>query len=136
MVGRNKAIYDLWVIIQDLVGPAHLWPSNLRRLFWAQDMGYLGRFKVAIFGYINGLNPLITYEWLSLMGGILPNDRKGWAHIKGLVEVLEGGVRYRDRYWSFNHFGTSTSLRRTAGHNDHNGKDLIEIFRIPQTRVI
>lgn len=35
---RNRDIYKQWMDIQDIVGPAKLWPLFIRRLFWTQSL--------------------------------------------------------------------------------------------------
>ena len=30
---RNREIYQLWMTIQDIIGPANLWPRKIRRYF-------------------------------------------------------------------------------------------------------
>ena len=33
-LSRNKQIYKLWILIQDIIGPAYLWSIYIRRLIW------------------------------------------------------------------------------------------------------
>jgi hypothetical protein len=51
MATRNQRIHDLWMDIQDIVGPARLWPFEVRRLFWTQGIAHLQRILVDCFIY-------------------------------------------------------------------------------------
>ena len=33
-LSRKRQIYKLWMLIQDIIGPAYLWSINIRRLIW------------------------------------------------------------------------------------------------------
>ena len=33
-LSRNRQMYELWMLIQDSIGPAYLWPIDIRRLIW------------------------------------------------------------------------------------------------------
>ena len=33
-LSRNRQIHELWMLIQNIMGPAYLWPINIRRLIW------------------------------------------------------------------------------------------------------
>ena len=60
------------------------------------------RFKIAVFVYIiiNGVNPLILYEWVQLYGNI--NSKSARCHLTYLIQLFEEGIRYRKKYWGFN----------------------------------
>lgn len=64
---RNRDIYKQWMDIQDIVGPAKLWPLFIRRLFWTQSLKHLQRILITTFVYINGLNPTIFMKWVETM---------------------------------------------------------------------
>jgi len=65
---RNKAIRDLWMVFQDIIGPAKLWPYRIRHLFWTKGVKHFDRCLVAEFVWINVLNPQVFMEWVDLMG--------------------------------------------------------------------
>ena len=96
----NREIYTLWWNIIDIIGPSQKWPKSVRKLFWKKDWNHEQRFKVALFIYINGVNPLILFEWIHVYGNI--TSKAGWCHLKYLIELFEEGIRYRNKYWSFN----------------------------------
>ena len=98
----SRKIFLLWSDINSIIGPAYYWPAKIRELFWTKDISYVGRFKIAIFGYVNGLNPEVLEEWLRLKKNIDPDDEKAWRHIKTLFTMLEDGLIKRDIYWAFN----------------------------------
>ena len=60
--------YQLWWVIQDLIGDAKLWPYEMRRLFWTRGLDHWERLKVAAFVFINGLEPTLFLEWVQLKG--------------------------------------------------------------------
>ena len=55
---KQKAeIKRLWFEIQDVIGPAKLWPHLVHRLFWTQGVKHNMRPIISAFVIINGLNP-------------------------------------------------------------------------------
>ena len=68
---KNRKIYSTWSIIQEVVGPAKLWPHNVRALFWKKGLTNFERGVLAAFVQVNALNPDIFSEWENL---ISPQD--------------------------------------------------------------
>ena len=97
---ENTQVYQLWQDILDIVGPVSRWPTEIRRFFWTRNWGYDERFQVAVFAYVNGLNPVIVCHWARLMGSI--SNGKGWRHLTNLFIMFEEGVHYRQEYWAVN----------------------------------
>ena len=62
----NTTEYQLWLDIQDIVGPANLWPRQIRQNFWANHWSHCERLKTAAFIWINGLNLEVYYDWCDL----------------------------------------------------------------------
>ena len=79
--------------MQDLIGPASDWLQNNRHLWWGRHIGNRGRFMLACFIFIDGLNPTIYYERAELINNIDPNNSHAWDHIKHLFARFENGTR-------------------------------------------
>ena len=93
MYSRLREISRLWLNVIDVIGPINLWPKDVRKLFWKKNGTLEGGFKVAVFVYINGLNPLLLYEWIEVYGNI--TNRSSKSHVRYLIELYEEGTRYR-----------------------------------------
>ena len=89
---RNRIIYHLWMDIQDVIGPARLWPYRIRALFWTRNLNHFQRILIAAFVWVNGLNPVIFMEWAALMH--LCRDRIATNHFIALFRLFES-VNYR-----------------------------------------
>ena len=48
---------QLWFEIQDMIGPAKLWPHLICKLFWTKGIKHDMRPIICAFVIINGLNP-------------------------------------------------------------------------------
>ena len=83
---RSHNIYTQWTLIQDIIGPAHLWPSNIRYLFWKKNLVHFERIITCAFVWVNGLNPDTFIEWVVLMH--LTDDID---HIRALFVYFEQG---------------------------------------------
>ena len=46
---------------------------------------------MTVFAYINGINPLLLYDWIVLFGN---TDLNGEVHIKYLMDEFEEGILY------------------------------------------
>ena len=98
-MNHRTEITRLWLEIIDIIGPIHLWPKDIRNLFWEKNWSNKQRFKVTVFSYINGINPLLLYDWIVLFGN---TDLNGEVHIKYLMDKFEEGILYRRQYYSWN----------------------------------
>lgn len=78
MASRSQMIYMNWRDIQDIIGPAAQWPYEVRRLFWTSGLAHFQRILICTFCFVNGLNPLVFYEWAELMN--LARDAAAWRH--------------------------------------------------------
>ena len=89
----------LWLDIIDIIGPIHLWPKDIRKLFWEKHWTNKQRFKIAVFAYINGLNPEVLLDWICLFKN---TNHNGEVHIRYLMDKFEEGILYRRQYYSWN----------------------------------
>ena len=78
---------QLWFDIQDLVGPAGLWPHVIRRWFWTKHLNYMQRQIVSAFVFINGLDPSIFLQWVNIKN--LARDQAAHAHFAYLFDRFE-----------------------------------------------
>ena len=65
---RNREISTLWWNIIDIIGPSKKWPKAVRKQFWQKNWNHEERIKVAVFVYINGVNPLICMSGFNYTG--------------------------------------------------------------------
>lgn len=91
-LSRNRQIYNLWTSIQDIIGPANLWPVNIRRYFWTANLNHFQRILVCTFVYVNGLNEVIFLEWASLLK--LGRDSAANRHFEALFRLFHAGRNY------------------------------------------
>ena len=96
MSSRNRQIFNLWSEIQDIVGPANLWPVRVRRNFWNKEPGHFDRICLCAFAYVNGLNPLVFYEWFDLLG--IAYQSESFRHFRCLFRLFENGNYSRSLY--------------------------------------
>lgn len=68
--------------IQDIIGPAKEWPFLIRRLFWTRFLRHWQRILICAFVYVNGLDPLLFKEWVTLKG--LARDASAFNHFDAL----------------------------------------------------
>lgn len=99
MESRNTQIYKLWMDIQDIIGPAHLWPLTIRRLFWTQTLGHWDRILICAFSYVNGLNPEVLIEWIQLRS-LVKNDLVAIRHMQSFFALIERGRNYSLYAWN------------------------------------
>ena len=59
----QKKICQLWLDIQDIIGPVHNWPPKIRNLFFTNNLTHYQRLKICTFVYVNSLNPVMLFEW-------------------------------------------------------------------------
>ena len=90
---RNRQIYQLWMSIQDIIGPTYLWPVNIRRLFWIGNLNHFQRIVVSTFVYVNGLNPEIFMQWVELLN--LARNPEAIRHFNAIFRLFESGRNYR-----------------------------------------
>lgn len=82
MASRSREIYEHWMAIQDIIGPAKEWPFLIRRLFWTRFLRHWQRILICAFVYVNGLDPLLFMEWVTLKG--LARDASAFNHFDAL----------------------------------------------------
>ena len=59
----RKKICQLWLDIQDIIGPVCNWPPKIRNLFFTDNLTHYQRLKVCAFVYVNSLNPVMLFKW-------------------------------------------------------------------------
>ena len=96
MASRNRQIYLQWTLIQDIIGPANLWPHKIRELFWKKNLKHFHRIIVCAFVYVNGLNPELFFEWCELLE--LGRDRPAKNHFRALFRYFDNGNCSRSLY--------------------------------------
>ena len=71
---------EKWSEIEDLVGESKLWPFFIKKLFLKKNLNHDERRYICAFVWVNGLNPLIFFEWCELNGSL--RDPSAWRHVK------------------------------------------------------
>jgi hypothetical protein len=66
MSDRNRETYNSWTVIQDIVGPANLWPYSIRRYLWPLNLRHFQRKLIAASVYVKGFNPVIFLDLVHL----------------------------------------------------------------------
>ena len=105
----------LWDDILDIIGPVKKWPPKMRNLFFKQGLSHFERLKVCAFVYVNGLNPVMFFEWVDFLQLLsneaahrecqnwfneFKNNTMKWKHIYQFnvyyhrYEYIDGRVKY------------------------------------------
>lgn len=87
-----------WLLLLDLVGSLNKWPVKIVRLFWSRHLRYLGRFQVAAFCVVNGIDPTLIYEWVSKRKML--KDHSAERHFCGILSSLEKSTH--SEYYAYN----------------------------------
>ena len=95
MCSRQRRTFEIWTLIQDLIGKASLWPYQIRRLFWTKNLTNFQRMLITVFSYVNGLPLETLQEWCDHMG--LCRDEPARRHIGQLWNYFNRG-RYGHLY--------------------------------------
>ena len=72
----NPGQLNPWLALQDVIGPASTFPPFIRRFFWKRELYNRERFSLALFGWMNGVNPVFLLEVLIFCGCNLTADRQ------------------------------------------------------------
>ena len=91
-MSTNRQIYEILMSVQDIIGPAYLWPINIRRYFWTANLTHFQRILVCTFVYVNGLNPEIFMQWVELLH--LARDPAALRHFNALFGLFQNGRNY------------------------------------------
>ena len=99
--------YELWDIIQELIGPRELWPSDVRGYMWRMTprgndlLNDKERFRLALFTYINDVPLAMFITWCQTLN--LFGNTEGIEHVTRLYKMFkEDEVKERNRYSSWN----------------------------------
>jgi len=87
-------------VICDIIGDKSLWPRSIVQAYESRHMTYGQRFKLVIFNYVNGLNPLIFQDFCIERRTL--RDDEALNHIQRISEICEAGNLYRKTWYSFN----------------------------------
>ena len=93
---KNREIYETWMSIQDIIGPARLWPIQIRKKNWTPGLKHWQRILTAAFVFIIGLDPIIFMEWAHLLN--LSSDSHGYKHFEYLLTSFERNPRRYNLY--------------------------------------
>ena len=88
---RARRTRETWETLQDLAGPASLWPRLVRRLFWTRGLRNGQRAVLCAFCFVNGIPPhLVADDWSQLC---VPIFRDGGTrhHFLYVHEALRAG---------------------------------------------
>ena len=85
--------------LNDLLGEAKLWPKKIRKLFLTKNLCHWERIVLTAFIEINGLNPVIYFEWLYLLGCLKDADAR--RHIQYLFRAFDEG-KYACSLYGYN----------------------------------
>ena len=69
-----KKICELWLDMQEIIGTVRKWPPKIRNLFFTANLTHYQRLKVCAFVYVNGLNPVMLFEWNEYFGLVTKAD--------------------------------------------------------------
>ena len=92
-----KKICQLWLDIQDIIGPVHNWPPKIRNLFFTANLRHYQRLKVCAFVYVNGLNPVMLFEWNEHFGLVTKPDAL-WECRNWFKEFDTNVFKWQDMY--------------------------------------
>lgn len=96
-----------WIRLQDIIGPARMWPQWIRRLFWTTKLKYGDRMKLSSFVFINGGNSFHLVNCLKFtVPGAVNLERIN--QIYNLFAYWTGSTQakfvIRERYYSYSLF--------------------------------
>ena len=93
-------ICQLWLDIQDIVGPVRKWPPKMRNLFFTGHLSHYERLKVCAFVYVNGLNPEMFFEWSEHFQ--LISDQEALHECKAWFKEFETAIWKWGEIYQFN----------------------------------
>ena len=87
---RGGGTCDAQAALQELVGPASLWPRLICRLFWTRRLRNADRADLCTFCFVNGVPPSLVLDWI---GGCVPifGDESAQQHFAYVHEALSVG---------------------------------------------
>ena len=91
---------DDFELICDIIGPKALWPQSIVQAYESSHMTNGQRFKLVIFNYVNGLNPIIFEEFCIARRTL--RDDAALNHIQRISQICEAGILNRRTWYSFN----------------------------------
>lgn len=95
-----KRTVELWGEIVDNIGPLREWPPKIRNLFFQENIRHSDRFKVAIFAFVNGLDPALLLEWADCMS--LCRDQSARRELVQLLTTFLTDPHKYNRMYGFN----------------------------------
>ena len=90
----------LWRVIQDLVGPGKIWPRDIVKLMFSNELGHQNRLKIITFLHINGCDPRFVQQWFNLRSKMIKAEDR--FHVKALFkEIIEGITPRSQKFYAF-----------------------------------
>ena len=93
-------VYLLWDDICEVIGDPDKWPTVMRTLFWAPNIGHWNRMKLCGFVVVNGLHPQYFMDWVDLMG--LARDNKARYEFCNLLKELNTNKERWSHVYAYN----------------------------------
>ena len=90
IIMQRCPVYEKWLEVQDIVGPASEWPRHMRRTFWGMDFTHWRRIQMCVFVWVNGLHPEVFLEWLVTVKANQMGD-ENYRHIYNLFHYFGAG---------------------------------------------
>jgi hypothetical protein len=88
-----------WLLLQDLIGPSSLWPTQMCTYFWQNHVNHFDRLVIATFVYVNGLHPDIFMQWVDM--STMCRDNAAREHLVYLLKRFHKG-EYLHTLYAFN----------------------------------
>ena len=101
--GQPDMLYMLWKDIQELIGPAKLWPKAIRRFFWTKNIRNWPRVRVCAFAFVNGLPAHMLLHWgimVQMWTGVGDPSYRHAARLMYIIEHKGGHCKYK--LWAWN----------------------------------
>ena len=98
--GKPDLLFPLWRDIQDIVGPAKLWPHAIREFMWTRNLRNWPRTRLAAFCWINGLPIAMLLHWGIMIQMWKNPNTPGFRHISRLLRYIEAGKKYNLFAWN------------------------------------
>ena len=79
-----------------VLGEVKLWPERIRKMFWTKNLCHWDMIVLIAFVEVNGLNPVIFFKWLDLLGCLKDADAR--RHIQYLFRAFNERKYARSLY--------------------------------------
>lgn len=90
---------DILFRVQDIVGPADLWPNFIREVLLSSTLKYSERIKISTFFWVNGLRDVD--DWIAFIVRIKgPSFGRYFAEMNNLLKYFHQ-EQVQEKYFSF-----------------------------------